>query len=283
MDQERAELEALIRDREEQIKQLQPEAARLRAERQEVYDAFQQRTDEIEARFLSANLVIVGDQPQRPLKKPDVKPRKVTEPWRRRDIRTHIPEVAWVRPLDTSQLPEYQEQQRNLAIASQMDMDVWKQEETGQSDLPPEPPMMQGKVWDSNFMYTPTTSSPHGPLHQMGLMNNLYPSTRPPREVWMKNTCDSYFQEKLRLQQVVAWTDHADFFHSRDFSTQFQHGGYDSQPVQDVYAPRSTWLGAAPQPQPIRQRSVTHGPAGAAERIGVTACYKVFGGGAVRR
>eukprot|EP00746_Dinoflagellata_sp_MGD_P009019 gnl/MRDRNA2_/MRDRNA2_118164_c0_seq1.p2 gnl/MRDRNA2_/MRDRNA2_118164_c0~~gnl/MRDRNA2_/MRDRNA2_118164_c0_seq1.p2 ORF type:complete len:231 (-),score=47.62 gnl/MRDRNA2_/MRDRNA2_118164_c0_seq1:14-706(-) len=79
-----------------------------------------------------------------------------------------------------------------------------------------------GRAFDSNAPLLPSPYIPVGPLAQLGLMRNVYPTTRPPPEVFT----DIY--GRVVSKHPVVWHDQLDLHELGHFKRQYK-------PVQDDY------------------------------------------------
>lgn len=223
---ERRRVLAEISARDAEIAQLLPKAQALRAERQTLFDNYQHRAEELEARFLSAHFVTVGEEPER------------REPTKEEPKVLHA--QFFQNPADQGEARVVAVRHVPSAPASRHEHHPIHVRRIEREVLPPEPPIGQGAVHDSNAMHVPSRTLPKGPFARLGLVDNLYPMQRPPMDTWMHNVSNSYFHEQLKAKRVVSYTDHIDYIAARDFGSLFNYGN------SDVYTQKSTWVAPAP-------------------------------------
>lgn len=243
VDEDKQQLIGDIRDRDAKIAQLLQEVRAKRARRMQEIDAAARRMDVLEARLMAGALDPLGDAPahveeaaQHPVRPPSDPPSPKQKP---KDFMSELMELPSDLP-PGSRIVGFEEKKDYKAPLDKKNKDFKMEARPG-----------TGRVIDSNAPLTPSPYLPVGHLSSIGLMPNMYPTTRPPDQVLTD------WHGRQSGAHAITWKDYLDLHEVGIFSRSYKTLDHKANVFQDMTYDGRT---RAPPPRPRRDWTDSYAP-----------------------
>lgn len=273
-----------IRQQENDLARLAPEAQRLRVQRQQLQQQYQERVENIEARLLTADIMPVSEGHRQHYKKHlhAQPPPPPPPPPADMDPLLADPSLPRWLPEQLSYLPDLPEGSRVIGykvVGKESDAAVglfntfaepeaMGQKKPDEDDYQPAP-MARGPYVDSNQSLTLAGFLPVGPFAEKGYMDNVYPMMRVPmlasRGIMVETDLHDFLERKDYYEAPADMVDKSSF--PQQYCQKIEERGPHGEFVNEVW-----WRDSqGPVQQKLRPVNVSR-----LERVVVNTCAAVF-------
>jgi len=243
---DKAQLAQQIRQKDQQIRELEQRAQQLRHKAHHFHDDWQRRIEMLEAHILHAKLhpvtleEAIAEERELPamnivpngllkefedkavVEENDDEEEEDEEEQREQEEAEDLARLSAA--LELPALWEYPPNSRivDIRLVEGPDEDEYQwmplmppRRQRREAEMEP-PPTLQGRIFDSNWAFTPSPYHPVGVMAQNGLVNKLYPIDRAPISY------EDVFQSSWPGANEAYWTAYADYFGSRRFPGRYR-------------------------------------------------------------